>query len=124
MTIRGFKVKFLYSATQYPAKYDKELINYMNKHFATSWKIYEATSLADWLSIIEQSTLLVSGRFYHTIAAACLGTPFIALNSNTPKMDGLAHILQLEKTINYSSKTIFEDYRGITCITRITRRIS
>jgi polysaccharide pyruvyl transferase WcaK-like protein len=37
--------------------------------------------------------VLVSGRFHHTIAAACLNTPFVLLGSNTPKNAGLAETL-------------------------------
>ncbi|ROO29632.1 polysaccharide pyruvyl transferase family protein [Salinisphaera orenii] len=53
------------------------------------WRVVDAASLDEWLGLIADSRLLVSGRFHHSIAAACVGTPWIALDSNTPKIDGL-----------------------------------
>ena len=52
---------------------------------------------------IEKATILVSGRFHHTIAAACLGTNFIVLNSNTPKIDGLLQAIgNTQNIIHYN----------------------
>jgi hypothetical protein len=39
--------------------------------------------------------VLVSGRFHHSIAAACLGTPLLLTGSNTPKNEGLLTLLGL-----------------------------
>ena len=50
---------------------------------------FEARTFAAWMGCISQSTLLVSGRFHHTIAAACAGTPFVVGDTNTPKIQGL-----------------------------------
>ena len=52
---------------------------------------------------------LVSGRFHYSIAAAWLGTPFIALDSNTPKMDGLMQTLGLGCRANSASPTLPAD---------------
>jgi polysaccharide pyruvyl transferase WcaK-like protein len=38
----------------------------------------------------------VSGRYHHSIAAACLGTP-LALIGNTPRMEGLLERLSLDR---------------------------
>jgi polysaccharide pyruvyl transferase WcaK-like protein len=109
MQSKGFKIKFLYGSKLYPAKDDREFIGYMQKHFCVDWEIYEAKSLDDWLRTIDESTFLVSGRFHHTIAAACLGTKFIALGSNTPKMDGLMQVLESEPAIKYNSCNIYNE---------------
>lgn len=103
----GFKIKFLCGAVQYPAKDDKEFISYMQNHFKVKWEIYTATTVNDWLKAIEEATLLISGRFHHTIAAYCLNTKFIALGSNTPKIEGLLQILGREKIINYNDPNIY-----------------
>ena len=109
MQYQGFQIKFLYGAKSYPAKDDREFIEYMQKHFCVDWEIYEAKSLDDWLRTIDEASLLVSGRFHHTIAAACLGTKFIALSSNTPKMDGLMQVLESQPVIKYNSPNIYNE---------------
>ena len=108
MISRGFKIKFLYGANSYPAKDDQEFIEYMQSNFLLDLEVYNATSLNDWLRVIEEATLLISGRFHHTIAAACFGTDFIALNSNTPKMEGLMEALGSPQVIYYNSLDIYE----------------
>ena len=93
MSLKGYKVRFLYSVVSNPSKDDDKLINYIEKHLVNKWEVIDAKSLDEWLSHIESASLLVLGRFHHTIAAACLGTPFIALDSNTPKIEGLIQSL-------------------------------
>ncbi len=114
MSTRGFTIKFLYGAQSYPAKDDREFIEYMCKQFSVPWAIYEAVSLTDWLRRIDEATFLVSGRFHHTIAAACLGTPFIALNSNTPKMDGLMQVLKTKEISHYKDPDIYSKLLNAT----------
>lgn len=86
----------------------------MQNNFQTNFKIYQANSLDDWLQCIEKATILVSGRFHHTIAAACLGTHFITLNSNTPKMEGLMQALGLKKPLLYSDPAIYDKLIKLT----------
>lgn len=114
MAFEGFKIKFLYGAKNYPAKDDREFIEYMENKYNINWEVYEAESLNDWLKIIEEASLLISGRFHHTIAAAFLGTQFIAFNSNTPKMKGLLSALDMGDVINYSDDNIFEKLTVLT----------
>ncbi|KKB96341.1 Polysaccharide pyruvyl transferase [Candidatus Arcanobacter lacustris] len=108
MISRGFKIKFLYGSDSFPAKDDREFVVYMKEHFKLLLEVYEATSMEDWLQTIEQATMLVSGRFHHTIAASILGTHFIALNSNTPKIEGLMQILGSEKVVRYNDQHIYD----------------
>ena len=85
---QGYSITFLYGAKDWPAKDDREFVAFVKPRLKFDLKIFEAKNIDQWLSCIENAELLVSGRFHHTIAAGCLGTRFIALNSNTPKMDG------------------------------------
>lgn len=106
MQERGYKVQFLYSDIDYPAKDDLELIEYLKPKI--SLEILSVKSTNEWLSVIENARLLVSGRFHHTLAAACLKTDFIALNSNTPKIDGLMKSLDGSYVLSYTDSKIFE----------------
>ena len=110
----GFNIKFLIGANANGALDDIKFIEYMEEVHSTDWQVYKATSVNDWLSNIEKATLLVSGRFHHTIAASCLGTPFICFSSNTPKMDGLAQLL------NYSNIVRYDDYDVYNKLTQLT----
>ena len=74
---------------------DREFARLLGHATGGTIELCHATSEAAWLSAIPSARLLVSGRFHYSIAAAWLGTPFIALDSNTPKMDGLMQTLGL-----------------------------
>ncbi len=50
-------------------------------------------SMTEWLDTIGSTACLISGRFHHTIAAASLGTPFVSLASNTPKVGAMLAML-------------------------------
>ena len=113
----GFNVKFLIGANANGAVDDIKFIEYMEEVHSTSWQVYEAKSLNDWLSTIEKATLLISGRFHHTIAASCLGTPFICFSSNTPKIDGLAQLLNYTNIVHYDDCDIYNKLKQLTGIT-------
>ena len=108
MSEQGYKIAFLYGAAEYPAKDDREFIAFIEPRLKTSWTVIEAKSLDEWLGHIERASLLVSGRFHHTIAAACLGTNFVILNSNTPKVEGMAKVLECGEVLNYRDPDIVE----------------
>ena len=105
MSSQGYQLKFLYGAPEYPAKDDREFMAFIEPKLTKAWHIVTATSLDEWLGQIEASSLLVSGRFHHSIAASCLGTRFIILNSNTPKIEGLAYSLGMT-VLNYNDPDI------------------
>jgi polysaccharide pyruvyl transferase WcaK-like protein len=102
MQAKGFGIKFLYGAEDHPAKDDREFIDFVKEKFNFKLQVHEAKSLEEWLRCIESATIFVSGRFHHTIAAACLRTPYVLLVSNTPKVEGLAMVLGCESVLKYS----------------------
>lgn len=114
MTQKGFKVNFLIGANAHGAADDIKFIEYMEEVHSTKWQVYEATSLNDWLASIEKASLLISGRFHHTIAANCLGTPFISFASNTPKIDGLAQLLNYNDIVHYDDFNIYDKLKQLT----------
>ncbi|AIL64809.1 hypothetical protein NOVO_02070 [Rickettsiales bacterium Ac37b] len=114
MAEHGYKIQFLYGAQEYPAKDDREFMSFIEKRLSTKWEIVEAKSLDEWLNVIEQATMLVSGRFHHSIAAACLKTPFIALNSNTPKIEGMLKALGVNKMFSYNDDNLCNELLRFT----------
>jgi hypothetical protein len=106
----GFEIIFLIGGNTdiaHTAKDDQIFKQYLENKLSDlikleKFKVYCAQSLDDWLHCIEEASLLISGRFHHSIAAACLGTSFIAFNSNTPKVEGLCMLLDvIDNFINY-----------------------
>jgi len=89
VTSRGEAVTVLTGAAAHPAQDDIRFVEALRAVSPGGWTLRQAGSADEWLDVIQSAKLLVSGRFHHTIAALCLRTPFIALASNTPKMEGL-----------------------------------
>lgn len=99
MQQNNFTVKILVGAKANPAHDDLEFINTLTSLLPFSPVIINAKSASEWLDTIAGASLLVSGRFHHTIAAAVLQTPYIAFESNTPKISGITEILGLPEPI-------------------------
>ncbi len=106
MYAQGYSINFLYGASKYPAQDDKLVIDTIKSNLKNKLKIIEVNTTHEWLSHIESASILVSGRFHHTIAAACLNTNFIMLNSNTPKIEGLKEMLHCRDIIQYQDPQI------------------
>jgi polysaccharide pyruvyl transferase WcaK-like protein/tetratricopeptide (TPR) repeat protein len=102
----GLRPAFLFGANANLAADDREFARQLGHAAGGSIELCHATSEAAWLSAIASARLLVSGRFHYSIAAAWLGTPFIALDSNTPKMDGLMQTLGLGCRADSASPTL------------------
>ncbi len=105
---QGYVIQVLTGARAFPAKDDIAFIEALDAQSFKHWQLINAETANEWLNVIGGAQLLVSGRFHHSIAAAFLNTPFIALNSNTPKMDGLMQMLNLPPPISYATKNLLE----------------
>jgi len=91
----GYAVKVLIGANAYLAADDFLFVDALHSECGQSIELLNATSELEWLATIAESSLLVCGRFHHTIAAAFLDTPCIVMESNTPKIDGMLRMLGL-----------------------------
>lgn len=77
-------------------------------HCKAPWQLINASSMEEWLDTINHATFLVSGRFHHSIAAFCLNTPFIALNSNTHKVHAICAMLEQPEPLLYSDPQLLD----------------
>lgn len=68
----GYKIKFLYGALAHPSKDDQIFMNYLKENDPELIEFVEAKSAEEWLEVIYNASLLISGRFHHSIAAFCL----------------------------------------------------
>ncbi len=87
---------FLFGANAYPAGDDIAMIQKLQQVLPNKVQLLFAKSELEWLRTIASARLFISGRFHHSIAAACLKTPFIVMDSNTPKISGLMQTLELD----------------------------
>ncbi len=84
-----YSVDVLVGANFLLAADDVYLLDLLQQRSRGRYTLVAATSENDWLRAIARASLLISGRFHHSIAAACLGTPFLVTASNTQKIDGM-----------------------------------
>ncbi len=101
MNQNNYAIKLLVGAMAHPAADDFEFLDALTKILPFEAEVVNAKSAGEWLDTIANATILVSGRFHHSIAAAVLGTPYIAFESNTPKISGINEILHTSAPIPY-----------------------
>jgi polysaccharide pyruvyl transferase WcaK-like protein len=91
----GHEVVVLVGANAWLAHDDALLLTALQQKLQGKYTLVAATSEGQWLATLRNADLLISGRFHHSIAAACLGTPFLVTASNTTKIDGMLQRLGL-----------------------------
>lgn len=104
----GFKINVLIGAAAFPSRDDESFVQFLKLHVQAPLNIITATSMHKWLDTINHATFLVSGRFHHSIAAFCLHTPFIALNSNTHKVHAICSLLEQEPPLLFSDPNLLD----------------
>ena len=107
MEQRGFKIQVLVGAAAFPARDDQLFVDFLKTHCSAKWDLIPASSMDEWLGTIQRATLFVSGRFHHSIAAFCLNTPFIALNSNTHKVHAVCAVMGHVEPLVFSDPDLF-----------------
>ena len=105
---QGIAVSVLVGAASKPAADDKKFVAALRDAVPRGWELVDALSEDAWLRTIAGAELLISGRFHHTIAAACLGTPSIAFGSNTPKMEGVLAVLEQAPPLDQAAEDVAE----------------
>ena len=103
---QGCSLSILMGASAKPAADDLRFIDQLSDVIGSDASLVNAQSELEWLRTIDQASLLISGRFHHTIAAAFLDTPFIVMNSNTPKIEGLLQMLEIDSFLSVDSEQL------------------
>lgn len=75
-------------------KYNKRL---KTKMLRRRIKVLHVHSTDEWLSVIKNASLLISGRFHHSVAAAVFNIPYYCLEANTQKTEALELITRPEE---------------------------
>ncbi len=105
---KNYKIKVLIGAPQHIAADDISFVEQLKKLAPKGWELVNAETMPVWLNTILSSKLLISGRFHHSIAAYCLGTPFVAMTSNTEKVNALMEIFKEEQPLNMAAENLNE----------------
>lgn len=98
---QGYNVKVLIGAAAFPSNDDAIFVQCLQTHLKVPVNFIFASSMEEWLDTINHAVFIVSGRFSNTIAAFCLNTPFIALNSNTHKVHSVCYFLNRQSPLLY-----------------------
>lgn len=88
---------FIYGSKEFTAAED---LMYSRVLSDLSHKVVKTISVDDFLTVISQSSEMVSGRFHHSIAAYCLDIPVVIRESNTPKNKALREIFDGKPTLS------------------------
>lgn len=112
MRAKGYGLVVLTGARQFPAADDRKFVEALRAVLDGSWRHVDAASLEEWLETIGGASLLVSGRFHHSLAAFALKTPFVMMTSNTRKIVGLHKMLGLPEPLDYRIPRLSEALRA------------
>jgi polysaccharide pyruvyl transferase WcaK-like protein/Flp pilus assembly protein TadD len=104
----GLRPLVLIGADAHLAADDVHFASNLQRIAAGYFQLVNATSEVQWLRTIADAALLVSGRFHHSIAAAFLDTPFILMESNTPKIAGLMQRLESQSFVSIAQPNLGE----------------
>ena len=74
------RFRILLGSRAHMSQQDIALVGALARHNVQNLEMYWCASESDWLSQIASSAVVVSGRFHHSLAAACVGTPFVLNN--------------------------------------------
>jgi polysaccharide pyruvyl transferase WcaK-like protein len=102
----GYAPLVVSGAQAAPAGDEARFVAALRTQETQDWTFFEAGTLEDWMSAIGSAALLVSGRFHHSLTAFSLRTPFVMLNSNTPKMSALATMLGVPEPLRYDDPNL------------------
>lgn len=112
----GLRPVVLIGADAHLAADDVQFVTTLQRTAGGCFQLYNATSELEWLRVIASAGLLLSGRFHHSIAAAFLGTPFVLMESNTPKIAGLMQRLESQSFVSAAqpnlAATLYERVRS------------
>jgi len=92
---KGYEIRFLYGAPAQTAADDLTFLQLLREQSQCPVTPTYCTSADEFTNHIQQSAVMVSGRFHYAIIAHALGTPPVLLDSNTAKNNGLSEQLDV-----------------------------
>lgn len=96
---KNHKIIYLVGSPSGMNNEEPEVIESLKKHIP-QLIVHDSTSFTEWLSIIKNAVVLISGRYHYSIAAMCFGTPTVCFSSNTPKLDEINKMFNLPECVS------------------------
>lgn len=107
LNVNNVEVGILTGASDHMAKDDNAFLETLSK-YDCEWKNIKTNSLIEWYDAISTASVLISGRFHHSIAAAFLNTPFLLFNSNTLKNTALCETFKVQGPYSFDEAGLCE----------------
>jgi len=95
MYLKGFVVQVLIGNS---VQDRSGFIEALNIQEFKNWELIKSENVKEWLQIIANAQLVISGDYQAIVAAAFLKTAIVALHDNSPKIKELIKMLQLPVT--------------------------
>lgn len=103
------KIYYLYcNVENHPCTDELELYEKIKEKVGDKIELYETNDMNEFVSIIDNAKMLISGRFHHTITAFMTNTPFVTFKTNTKKVEAILSMIGYEERLvnkeNYMEK--------------------
>lgn len=97
---KGYSITFLAGGLSKGAYDDQKMIDFfLQKPPLEKFSILFANSPEEWLSTINKSSFIITGRQSVSVAAYLLNKPFICFTSNSPKIEAFCNEINKEQPV-------------------------
>jgi len=101
------KMYFLYCDVENAqCKEELELFERLSKKIGKDIKLIKTSDIDEFISVIDNAKILISGRFHHTIAAFMVNTPFVSFKTNTKKIETILNMMDYTERLVDSTNAI------------------
>jgi len=101
------KMYFLYCNVKVAECRDElQMFERLSKKIGKDIELFKTADIDEFISMIDNASLLISGRFHHTIASFMVNTPFITFKTNTKKVESILSMMDYKDRLVDSSNAI------------------
>ena len=83
-----------------------QMFERLSKKIGKDIELFKTADIDEFISMIDNASLLISGRFHHTIASFMVNTPFITFKTNTKKVESILSMMDYKDRLVDSSNAI------------------
>lgn len=102
------KMYFLYCNVKVAeCKDELQMFERLSKKIGKDIELFKTSDIDEFISVIDNASLLISGRFHHTIASFMVNTPFITFKTNTKKVESILVMMDYkDRLVDSSNATL------------------
>lgn len=105
--LKNVKFEFLLGGKGHLAPEEEKIFKNI-KASGLKINLVQARTFEEWVKTIADASLLISGRFHYSVAALALSTPCLSFPSNTPKVEGIYRLLELDGCLDWADNDFCE----------------